>query len=187
MASTARPIMLASKTRHPNCSRMGIRILTIARHTSPLVRVSFGGRRRAGSGGPERRGCQSAQATGELRLRDVGVDGVGGQMSGCVRPIPRCEWCEWCERLLVDGDAGRFSRCDDRRSETRLRGRCGEEAGVVNEALLGPEGGDSLGQQTRVAQQTEARMRVKEGTSRRSWGGGGGRRGAQDPSRRGSQ
>lgn len=28
-AITARPIMEASRTRHPNCSRMGIRILTI--------------------------------------------------------------------------------------------------------------------------------------------------------------
>ena len=33
MAMTARPIMEASKTRHPSCSRMGIRILTIALHT----------------------------------------------------------------------------------------------------------------------------------------------------------
>ena len=37
MAITARPIMLASKTRHPNCSRIGMRIFTIALHTKPLV------------------------------------------------------------------------------------------------------------------------------------------------------
>ena len=160
MAITARPIMLASKTRHPNCSRIGIRILTIARHSRQLVCVSFGRRRRrAGSAGPEQRGCQSAHATGELQLRDAGVDGVGGQRCGCVRPIPRCEWCE---RLLGEEDAGRFSRCDNRRSgdaaprETWRRRWCGECTQLANGRKRGYW------------------RRVKEGTSRRSWGGGGG-------------
>jgi hypothetical protein len=35
MAMTARPISEASKTRHANCMRMGIRILTISLRTKP--------------------------------------------------------------------------------------------------------------------------------------------------------
>lgn len=33
----------------------------------------------------------------------------------------------------------------------------------ARQGLLGPKGGDSLGQQAQVAQQTEARIRVKRG------------------------
>lgn len=89
MAITARPIMDASNTRHPSCSRMGIRIFTIALHAGQLVSeiASAGGG--SGGGSPERRGCQSAHATRELQLRDAGDDGVGMWMCGREHPIPR--------------------------------------------------------------------------------------------------
>jgi hypothetical protein len=94
MAMTASPIMDASKTRHPSCSRMGIRILTIALHTRHRrVFFCYNGRPRA-----KRRGGQgqSARATRKLQLgsrsRSAEDDGVGGARRSCVHPMPRCRY-----------------------------------------------------------------------------------------------
>lgn len=58
MAITARPIMDASKTRHPSCSRMGIRILTIVLRNPDGWQVFslYGGRRAADGQAAEARG-----------------------------------------------------------------------------------------------------------------------------------
>lgn len=63
------------------------------------VRVVLGGRRRVKRHGPGDEWCggQSAHATRELQLGEVGDDGV--EMCGCGRPIPRVRarsrWRQW--------------------------------------------------------------------------------------------
>lgn len=51
MAMTAKPINEASSTKHPNCSRMGMRILTIAGCREARVEVFAAARRGCGSRG----------------------------------------------------------------------------------------------------------------------------------------
>jgi hypothetical protein len=105
MAMTASPIMDASKTRHPSCSRMGIRILTIALHTRRRrVFFCYNGRPRA-----RRRSAQwsvSAQAAAEEQERG-GRRGRGCEAQLCASHAAvqvQTKAKEWRSRALELGE-----------------------------------------------------------------------------------
>lgn len=73
MAMTAKPIIDASSTRHPNCSRIGIRILTITLRPRARLQVS----RAREDVGAEPRGTAAIS-----QLRYAGAE-EGAKRGGC--------------------------------------------------------------------------------------------------------
>ena len=104
---TARPIIEANSTRHPNCSRIGIRILTMLPGTRvPLAVVSFpGGRGRRAATWEGARVARSggAQTTWVVRGR-CSVSGV------CISWIAAKCWTTVPDGVV--GDGCRQRQCD---------------------------------------------------------------------------
>lgn len=131
MAMTARPIMDASSTRHPNCSRMGMRILTIAQ---PLPCCQMAGGQageRGGASTEPRRAAGASRISQRQAGRAEGRAGRGllGSVANRRDPMPcgrvRLRFCSRaCARSAegpvvrirgaVGGGQARWSGCTTR-------------------------------------------------------------------------